>query len=83
MLAKVSLEEAKALIEKKKPKKKTKENLRLKAYQYGVDFLVPVEERVLAHCELLPPQSLGRNIKAYREKRVCLSWPMHHCPFGS
>ncbi len=26
------------------------------------DFLVPVEDKVLAHCELLPAQSLGRNI---------------------
>lgn len=26
------------------------------------DFLVPVEDKVLAHCELLPGQSLGKNI---------------------
>ncbi|GAB5476298.1 MAG: formimidoylglutamase [Maribacter sp.] len=26
------------------------------------DFLVPVEDKVLAHCELLPNQSLGKNI---------------------
>ncbi|MBT8320599.1 MAG: arginase, partial [Eudoraea sp.] len=26
------------------------------------DFLVPVEEKALAHCELLPPQSLGKNV---------------------
>ncbi len=26
------------------------------------DFLVPVEDKVLAHCELLPAQSLGKNI---------------------
>ena len=26
------------------------------------DFLVPVEDKVLAHCELLPPQALGKNI---------------------
>ncbi|NER11671.1 Arginase family enzyme [Muriicola jejuensis] len=26
------------------------------------DFLVPVEDKALAHCELLPPQSLGKNI---------------------
>ncbi len=26
------------------------------------DFLVPVEDKVLAHCELLPAQSLGRSI---------------------
>ena len=26
------------------------------------DFLVPVSDKVLAHCELLPPQAIGRNI---------------------
>lgn len=26
------------------------------------DFLVPVEDKVLAHCELLPPQALGKHI---------------------
>ena len=26
------------------------------------DFLVPVEDKALAHCELLPPQSLGKNV---------------------
>lgn len=26
------------------------------------DFLVPVEDKILAHCELLPDQSLGKNI---------------------
>ncbi len=26
------------------------------------DFLVPVSDKVLAHCELLPPQALGNNI---------------------
>jgi len=26
------------------------------------DFLVPVEEKALAHCELLPPQSIGKNV---------------------
>lgn len=26
------------------------------------DFLVPVDDKVLAHCELLPPQALGKNI---------------------
>ena len=26
------------------------------------DFLVPVSDRVLAHCELLPAQALGKHI---------------------
>ncbi len=26
------------------------------------DFLVPVEDKILAHCELMPPQALGKNI---------------------
>ncbi|MBD0851676.1 formimidoylglutamase [Maribacter arenosus] len=29
------------------------------------DFLVPVEDRVLAHSELLPPQALGKHIYAH------------------
>ncbi|MFH6603547.1 formimidoylglutamase [Maribacter algicola] len=32
------------------------------------DFLVPVEDKVLAHCELLPPQALGRHIHAHTTK---------------
>lgn len=32
------------------------------------DFLVPVEDIVLAHCESLPPQALGRNIHIHSEK---------------
>jgi len=32
------------------------------------DFLLPVDEMALAHCELLPPQSLGRNINKHTEK---------------
>ncbi|MGB5357499.1 MAG: formimidoylglutamase [Eudoraea sp.] len=32
------------------------------------DFLIPVQERVLAHCELLPPQSLGRHIYKHTKK---------------
>ncbi len=26
------------------------------------DFLVPVEDKIVAHCELMPPQALGKNI---------------------
>lgn len=33
------------------------------------DFLVPVEEKVLAHCELLPQQALGRQIYKHTEKK--------------
>ncbi|MFS4418176.1 formimidoylglutamase [Maribacter sp. 2307ULW6-5] len=32
------------------------------------DFLVPVEDRVMAHCELLPAQSLGKNCYIHTEK---------------
>ncbi len=32
------------------------------------DFLVPVHERALAHCELLPPQSLGCHIYKHTKK---------------
>ncbi|RKR15311.1 arginase family enzyme [Maribacter vaceletii] len=32
------------------------------------DFLVPVEDKVMAHCELLPEQSLGKNIYAHTER---------------
>ncbi len=33
------------------------------------DFLVPVEDQVLAHCELLPPQALGKNIHKHTQKK--------------
>ncbi len=33
------------------------------------DFLVPVEDKVLAHCELLPPQALGKNIHKHTSKK--------------
>lgn len=33
------------------------------------DFLVPVDEKLLAHCELLPPQALGNNIQKHSAKR--------------
>ncbi len=33
------------------------------------DFLVPVEDKVLAHCELLPPQALGNNIHKHTSKK--------------
>ncbi|MCG2462766.1 formimidoylglutamase [Flavobacteriaceae bacterium F89] len=33
------------------------------------DFLVPVEDKLVAHCELLPTQSVGRNIFKHTEKR--------------
>ncbi|WP_149276777.1 formimidoylglutamase [Pareuzebyella sediminis] len=33
-----------------------------------LDFLVPVEDRVLAHCELLPSQALGKHIKIHNKK---------------
>lgn len=32
------------------------------------DFLVPVADKVLAHCELLPEQSLGKNINKHTKK---------------
>ncbi|NNE77455.1 MAG: formimidoylglutamase [Pricia sp.] len=33
-----------------------------------LDFLVPVEDRVLAHCELLPPQALGKHVKIHTKR---------------
>ncbi len=33
------------------------------------DFLVPVEDKVLAHCELLPPQALGKHIHAHTSRK--------------
>jgi len=33
------------------------------------DFLVPVANKVLAHCELLPSQALGKNIHKHTEKK--------------
>lgn len=33
------------------------------------DFLVPVHKKVLAHCELLPPQALGNNIHKHTERK--------------
>ncbi len=33
------------------------------------DFLVPVEDKVLAHCELMPPQSIGKNIYMHTERK--------------
>ncbi|WP_318310355.1 formimidoylglutamase [Flagellimonas crocea] len=32
------------------------------------DFLVPVKDKVLAHCELLPQQALGKNVHMHTEK---------------
>lgn len=32
------------------------------------DFLVPVSERVLAHCELLPPQAFGKHVFMHTEE---------------
>jgi arginase family enzyme len=32
------------------------------------DFLIPVADKVLAHCELLPQQALGKNIKIHTEQ---------------
>jgi len=32
------------------------------------DFLVPVSKKVLAHCELLPPQALGKNVFMHTER---------------
>ena len=33
------------------------------------DFLVPVNDKILAHCELLPPQSLGNKIYKHTERK--------------
>lgn len=33
------------------------------------DFLVPVADKVLAHCELLPAQALGKNIHIHTEQK--------------
>jgi len=33
-----------------------------------LDFLVPVEDKVLAHCELLPSQALGKHIKIHSKR---------------
>tara|TARA_R110002020_G_scaffold114593_4_gene263630 strand:+ start:22735 stop:23892 length:1158 start_codon:yes stop_codon:yes gene_type:complete len=33
------------------------------------DFLVPIEEKILAHCELLPAQSLGKNIHKHTARK--------------
>jgi len=33
------------------------------------DFLVPVDDKALAHCELLPPQALGKNIHKHTAKK--------------
>ncbi len=33
------------------------------------DFLVPVDDKVLAHCELLPPQALGNQIQKHTSKK--------------
>jgi len=33
------------------------------------DFLVPVQDKVLAHCELLPPQALGKNIYKHTTRK--------------
>jgi arginase family enzyme len=33
------------------------------------DFLVPVDEKVLAHCELLPAQSIGQNVHKHTERK--------------
>ncbi len=33
------------------------------------DLLVPVEDKVLAHCELLSPQSLGKNIYMHTQRK--------------
>ncbi len=32
------------------------------------EYLVPVDDRALAHCELLPPQALGKNIHKHTSK---------------
>ena len=33
------------------------------------DFLVPVADKALAHCELLPPQALGKNIHKHTKRK--------------
>ncbi|PCJ98777.1 MAG: arginase [Flavobacteriaceae bacterium] len=33
------------------------------------DFLIPVADKVLAHCELLPPQALGSNIHKHTQRK--------------
>ncbi len=33
------------------------------------EFLVPVEHKALAHCELLPPQALGKNIRKHTSQK--------------
>jgi arginase family enzyme len=33
------------------------------------EFLVPVDDRALAHCELLPPQALGKTIHKHTSKK--------------
>lgn len=33
------------------------------------DFLVPIKDKVLAYCELLPPQALGKNIHKHTKKK--------------
>lgn len=33
-----------------------------------LDFLVPVEDKVLAHCELLPQQALGKHIRIHTKR---------------
>lgn len=33
------------------------------------DFLIPVADKVLAHCELLPPQALGSNIHKHTKRK--------------
>lgn len=33
------------------------------------DFLVPVSNKAIAHCELLPPQSLGKNIHKHTARK--------------
>ncbi|WP_394750253.1 formimidoylglutamase [Spongiimicrobium salis] len=33
------------------------------------DFLIPVEDKVLAHCELLSPHTLGKNIAKHSQKQ--------------
>ncbi|SHI69340.1 formimidoylglutamase [Pseudozobellia thermophila] len=33
-----------------------------------LDFLVPVEDKVLAHCELLPQQALGKHLRIHTQR---------------
>ncbi len=33
------------------------------------DFLIPVADKILAHCELLPPQALGSNVHKHTERK--------------